>query len=102
MTAALLGLALILLIAVLAVALGALARLLAVRIATPPERRAGLSVTERIALGDSFVARDLSPDETHPIARTAECTDRVADEPAAEPRQDLAVRFPSIASHALR
>ena len=109
MTAALLGLALIVLIAVLAVALGSLTRLLAVRLATPrDERRArdrDLSVAERIALGNSLIARDLRPDGTHPVARTAEQAER-ADEAAAAsetaPRQDLAVHYPTIAAHALR
>lgn len=102
MTAALLGLLFIVLIAVLAVALGSLTRLLAARIVTPREEHERLSVAERIALGNALIARELRPDGTHPVARTAERTDGAAAEPGREPRQDLAVRFPEIAAHSLR
>ena len=102
MTAALLGLLFIVLIAVLAVALGSLTRLLAARIVTPREEHERLSVAERIARGNALIARELRPDGTHPVARTAERTDGAAAEPGREPRQDLAVRFPEIAAHSLR
>ena len=104
MNAALLGLALIVLIAVVTVALGSLTRLLAARIATPREERRGrdLSIAERIALGDELIARDLLPDETHPVARLAPHDGEVPDVPETAPHQDLAARFPTIASHALR
>lgn len=102
MTAAFLGLLFIVLIAVLAVALGSLTRLLAARIVTPREEHERLSVAERIALGNALIARELRPDGTHPVARTAERTDGAAAEPGREPRQDLAVRFPEIAAHSLR
>ena len=102
MTAALLGLLFIVLIAVLAVALGPLTRLLAARIVTPREEHERLSVAERIARGNALIARELRPDGTHPVARTAERTDGAAAEPGREPRQDLAVRFPEIAAHSLR
>lgn len=102
MTAAFLGLLFIVLIAVLAVALGSLPRLLAARIVTPREEHERLSVAERIALGNALIARELRPDGTHPVARTAERTDGAAAEPGREPRQDLAVRFPEIAAHSLR
>ncbi|AXK46487.1 hypothetical protein [Brachybacterium saurashtrense] len=106
MTAALLGLALIVLIAVAAVTLGALTRLLAVRLATPrAQRRAAeqdLSLAERIVLGNSYITRELRPDGTHPVARTAPKTGVDVAGPGREPRQDLAVRFPDIAAHMLR
>ena len=99
MTAAFLGLLFIVLIAV---ALGSLTRLLAARIVTPREEHERLSVAERIARGNALIARELRPDGTHPVARTAERTDGAAAEPGREPRQDLAVRFPEIAAHSLR
>mgnify|MGYP001124969921 CR=1 FL=1 len=102
MTAALLGLLFIVLIALLAVALGSLTRLIAARIVTPPEEHERLSVAERIGRGNALIARELRPDGTHPVARTAERTDGAAAEPGREPRQDLAVRFPEIAAHSLR
>lgn len=106
MTAALLGLALIVLIAVVTVALGSLTRLLAARIVAPREERDGrardLSLAERIALGDALIARDLRPDETHPVARLAPHDGEIPDVPEAVARRDLAVQFPTIASHALR
>ena len=102
MTAAFLGLLFIVLIAVLAVALGSLTRLLAARIVTPREEHERLFVAERIARGNALIARELRPDRTHPVARTAERTDGAAAEPGREPRQDLAVRFPEIAAHSLR
>ena len=102
MTAALLGLLFIVLIALLAVALGSLTRLIAARIVTPREEHERLSVAERIARGNALIARELRPDGTHPVARTAERTDGAAAEPGWEPRQDLAMRFPEIAAHSLR
>ena len=102
MTAALLGLLFIVLIALLAVALGSLTRLIAARIVTPREEHERLSIVERIARGNALIARELRPDGTHPVARTAERTDGAAAEPGREPRQDLAVRFPEIAAHSLR
>lgn len=102
MTAALLGLALIVLIAVVTVALGSLSRLIAARIAAPREEHEDLSGAERIALGNSLIARDLRPDATHPVARTAPHEGASADVPGLAPRQDLAVHFPEIAAHALR
>lgn len=102
MTAALLGLLFIVLIALLAVALGSLTRLIATRIVTPREEHERLSVAERIARGNALIVRELRPDGTHPVARTAERTDGAAAEPGREPRQDLAVRFPEIAAHSLR
>ena len=102
MTAALLGLLFIVLIALLAVALGSLTRLIAARIVTPREEHERLSVAERIARGNALIARELRPSGTHPVARTAERTDGAAAEPGWEPRQDLAVRFPEIAAHSLR
>ena len=106
MTAALLGLALIVLIAVVTVVLWSLTRLLAVRLAAPRDQRRArdcdLSVARRIALGNSLIARDLRPDGTHPVARAAEHADEAAAAPESRPRQDLAVRYPPIASHALR
>ncbi|ATG53422.1 hypothetical protein CFK41_00500 [Brachybacterium ginsengisoli] len=108
MTSALIGLALILLIAVVTVALGALTRLLAARIIAPEAPADGRPLTplERIALGNEIIARDLQPDDTHPVARTA---DRAADHGPATAyddrpmlRQDLALRYPSIAAHSLR
>lgn len=102
MTAALLGLLFIVLIAVLAVALGSLTRLIAARIVTPREEHERLSVAERIARGNALITRELRPDGTHPVARTAERPDGAAAEPGREPRQDLAVRFPEIAAHSLR
>lgn len=107
MTSALIGLALILLIAFTAVALGAAARLLAARIIAPDEPADGpLTPLERIALGNEIIARDLQPDDTHPIARTADPAAghgpaaRYDDRPMQ--RQDLAVRYPTIAAHSLR
>ena len=102
MTAALLGLLFIVLIALLAVALGSLTRLIAARIVTPREEHERLSVAERIARWNALIARELRPDGTHPVARTAERTDGAAAEPGREPRQDLAVRLPEIAAHSLR
>lgn len=102
MTAALLGLLFIVLIALLAVALGSLTRLIAARIVTPREEHERLSVAERIARGNALIARELRPDETHPVARTADRALRRVPEPGREPRQDLAVRFPEIAAHSLR
>lgn len=102
MTAALLGLLFIVLIALLAVALGSLTRLIAARIVTPREEHERLSVAERIARGNALIARELRPDQTHPVARTADPAPRRVPEPGPEPRQDLAVRFPEIAAHSLR
>lgn len=107
MTSALIGFALILLIAVVTVALGAATRLLAARIIAPDEPAHGpLTPLERLALGNEIIARDLQSDDTHPIARTS---DRGPGHgPAAEyddrplPRQELALRYPTIAAHSLR
>ncbi|WP_193103816.1 hypothetical protein [Brachybacterium sp. FME24] len=118
MTSALLGLALILLIAIVAVLLGALTRLLAARIVASGVPRDGsgeharrggrdrggvlLTPLDRIALGNEIIARDLRPDDTHPIARTAPRDARAGWVDAPMQRQDLAVRYPEIAAHALR
>lgn len=107
MTSVLIGLALILLIAVVTVALGAATRLLAVRIIAPRQPADGpLTPLDRLALGNEIIARDLQPDDTHPVARTAE---RAAGHgPAAVhgeqpmPRQDMALRYPTITAHGLR
>ncbi|MGP5640972.1 hypothetical protein ACTXPS_16205 [Brachybacterium tyrofermentans] len=103
MSSALIGLALILLIAVVTVALGALTRLLAARIVGPRSLSdAPLTPLERIALGNEIIARDLQPDDTHPIARTASRDARAGWADGPVQRQDLAVRYPEIAAHALR
>lgn len=132
---ALVGLILIVLIVLAAVILGAGSRLLAARIAgadrlgaagaepagapaagsaEPVGRSAtkrpapprALSTLDRIALGNSLIARDLRPDDIHPVARTVE---RAAGQgPIAEhddrpiQRQDLALLYPTVASHLLR
>lgn len=100
MTSALIGLALIVLIAVVTVALGALTRLLASRIVAPRELHdVPLTPLERLALGNEAIARDLQPDDVHPVARTAarEAEPRRADRPVQ--RQDLAVRHPELVAH---
>ena len=103
MTSVLLGLALILLIALVTVALGSLTRLLAARIITPtPWRGTPLSPMDRIALGNEIIARDLQPDDTHPVARTAPRDAEAGWVDGPMQRQDLAVRYPDIAAHALR
>lgn len=103
MTSALIGLALIVLIALVTVVLGALTRLLAARIIAPREHgRALLSPLDRVALGNEIIARDLQPDDTHPVARTAPRDARTAWVDGPPQRQDLAVRYPDIATHALR
>ena len=106
MTAALLGLALIVLIAVVTVVLGSLTRLLAVRLAAPRDQRRArdcdLSVARRIALGNSLIARDLRPDGTPPVARAAAPAAAAAAAAAARARAGPGRRYPPIASHALR
>jgi hypothetical protein len=102
MTSALTGLALILLIAVVTVALGALARLLAARLVTPRAEHSELSLAERVARGDALVARELRPDGVHPVARAVPPTGEAPAAPGPEPRRDLAVHYPEIAAHALR
>ncbi|MGP5716910.1 hypothetical protein ACTXO9_13615 [Brachybacterium tyrofermentans] len=103
MTSALIGLFLILLIAVVTVAVGALTRLLAARIVGPRSPADDpLTPLERIALGNEIIARDLQPDDTHPIARTASRDARPGWADGPVQRQDLAVRYPEIAAHALR
>lgn len=108
MVSALIGIALILLIALGTVALGSLTRLLAARIAAPRAlEEIPLTPLERIALGNEIIARDLQPDDIHPVARTAApgALARGAHADAANAlvqRQDLAVRYPEIAAHALR
>ena len=100
MTSALIGLTLIVLIAVVTVALGALTRLLASRIAAPRELDdAPLTPRERLAFGNEMIARDLQPDDVHPVARTAahEAEPGRFDRPVQ--RQDLAVRHPEIVAH---
>lgn len=103
MTSALLGLAFIILIAVVTVALGALTRLLAARLVrTDPGEHRDLSIADRLALGNETIARDLQPDDLHPVARTA------ARDTGAElahelmHRPELAVRHPRSAARALR
>ncbi|WP_114853987.1 hypothetical protein [Brachybacterium sp. YJGR34] len=73
MTSALTGLVLIVLLAVLAVVLGGLTRLLASAIAGPAGHGAGRdrSWAARIASADALVARELRPDATQPMARIA-------------------------------
>lgn len=103
MLSVLIGLALILLIAVVTVALGAFARLLAARIVGPRSPAdAPLTPLERIALGNEIIARDLQPDDTHPVVRTASRDARIGWADGPVQRQDLAVRYPEIAAHALR
>ncbi|MGP9843719.1 hypothetical protein [Brachybacterium sp. 107] len=103
MLSALIGLAPILLIAVVTVALGALTRLLAARIVGPRSPvDAPLTPLERIALGNEIIARDLQPDGTHPVARSAARDARIGWVDGPVQRQDLAVRYPEIAAHALR
>ncbi|APX33428.1 hypothetical protein BH708_12650 [Brachybacterium sp. P6-10-X1] len=103
MSSALTGLVLILLIAVVTVALGALTRLLASRVVAPRELRdVPLTPRERIALGHEAIARDLQPDDVHPIARTASREAGAARAPRPVEHQDLALRHPEIAAHVLR
>jgi hypothetical protein len=103
MTSALLGLALILVIALVTVALGALSRLLAARIITPRDgRRTSLSPRDRLMLGNAIIARDLQPDSTHPVARTAPHGAEADWVDGPLQRQDLAIRYPEVAAHALR
>lgn len=103
MTSALLGLTFIVLIALVSVALGALTRLLAVRLvrADPCEHR-DLTAADRIALGNEMIARDLQPDSIHPVARTAAHhtgADLIHD---LMHRPELAMRHPRSAARALR
>ncbi|MGO1227242.1 hypothetical protein ACT3SQ_00670 [Brachybacterium sp. AOP42-C2-15] len=103
MTSALIGLALILLIALVAVGLGTLTRLLASRIIAPRSLESTpLTPLERIALGNEAIARDLQPDSTHPVARTAarDAGTRIGDRPAQE--HELAERYFFAATHGLR
>lgn len=107
MTSALTGLALIVLIAAVTVALGALTRLLAARIITPRSLESTpLTPLERIALGNEAIARDLQPDDTHPVARTAaqmaagDAWEIRGDGSAPEP--ELAHRYFFAATHGLR
>lgn len=103
MLSALLGLALILVIAAVTVALGALSRLLAARIVGPGTRDgAPLTPLDRIALGNELIARDLQPDSTHPVARTA-ARDALPDA-RAEPTGQLepAQRYFFAAPHGLQ
>ncbi|HJG50564.1 MAG TPA: hypothetical protein K8U89_00660 [Brachybacterium faecium] len=107
MTSALLGLALILAIASGAVALGALSRLLAARIVRPDAAaHRELTLADRVALGNALIARDLQPDDLHPVARTSphgatpQGVPCGADGPVQ--RQDLALRYPAVAAHSLR
>lgn len=103
MTSALTGLVLILLIAVVTVALGVLTRLLAARLIAPRELRdAPLTPRERIALGNEAIARDLQPDDVHPVARTASRETGAARAPHSVEHQDLALRHPEIAASILR
>lgn len=103
MTSALIGLALIVLIALITVVLGALTRLLAARIiATRQHGHAPLSPLDRVALGNEIIARDLQPDDTHPVARTDPRNSQTAWADGPLQRQDLTVRYPGIAAHALR
>lgn len=72
MTSAFIGIGLILLIAVVTVVLGGLTRLIAGSLGGPGTRRgAAVPLSERIGRGNGMIARDLRPDETHPVARTA-------------------------------
>lgn len=103
--AVLLGLSLILLIAVLAVALGALSRLLAARIVRPaPAAHRELTLVDRIMLGNELVVRDLQPDSTHPVARTASRDARASREGITPADQELALaqRYYFVSSHGLR
>lgn len=103
MTSALIGLLLILLIAAVTVALGALTRLLAARVVAPRELRdAPLTPRERIALGNEAIARDLQPDDIHPVARTASSEAGAARAAHPVQHQDLALRHPEVAAYILR
>ncbi|MFC7376662.1 hypothetical protein ACFQRD_15440 [Brachybacterium sp. GCM10030268] len=105
MTSALIGIGLILLIALITAVLGTVTRLLAGGIDGPDASRgAPLTLTERIARGDERIARDLRPDETHPVARTAErdATTRAVAAFGPDSRQELAVRHPEIVVPTLR
>lgn len=109
MTSALTGIVLLLAIVVLTVALGALTRLLAAWIAAPrgrgsargPRGSVPATALDRIAVGNALIARDLHPDSTHPVARTAEpgaCPDRAAEEAA---QRELTQRYFFAATHRL-
>lgn len=103
MTSALLGLAVILLIALTSVALGALTRLLAARIVrSDTQEHRELTALERIALGNELIARDLEPDSTRPVARTAARDAQVHGADPALQEPDLALRYYFPATHALR
>lgn len=103
MTSALIGLALILLIAAATVALGMLSRLLAARIVGPSTRDDDpLTPLERLSLGNELIARDLQPDSTHPVARTAARDARVQGGERSLQDPDLALRYCFPAAHALR
>lgn len=103
MTSALIGLVLILVIAAVTVALGALSRLLAARIVGPSTRDdAPLTPLERLSLGNELIARDLQPDSTHPVARTA-AREAHARSGAGSPQElELAQRYFFTATHGLR
>lgn len=107
MTSALTGSALILLIAVVTVALGAFTRLLAARIIAPRSLESvPLTPLERIALGNEAIARDLQPDDTHPVARTAArpavgAAGTVSGDGSAQ-EPELAHRYFFAATHGLR
>ena len=103
MTSALIGLALILLIAAVTVALGALSRLLAARIVGPSSRDgAPLTPLERLSLGNELIARDLQPDSTHPVARTAARDARGQGDERSLQAPDLAQRYFFATTHGLR
>lgn len=103
MTSALLGLALILAIAAVTVALGALSRLLAARIVGPSTPGgAPLTPLDRIALGNELIARDLEPDSTHPVARTAAQDARTGAREGSLQQLEPAQRYFFAAAHGLQ
>lgn len=110
MTSVLIGLALLLALVVATVALGALTRLLAAWIAGPSGRASRheggceeppITVLARIALGNELIARDLQPDATHPVARTADPEPRPVRTDGEAAERELARRYFFVATHRL-
>lgn len=102
MTAALLSLALLVLIPLVTIALGAATRLLAAWIVTPREEHAALRPGDRLLRGNALVVRELQPDGTHPTARLATFVEPPEPSPAHHPRLDLVADHPVLAGHGLR
>lgn len=117
MTSALIGFGFIVLIAATTAALGALTRLLTARVLVPgPERSAAadredggdrprpLHLGERLIGVEATIARELQPDDLHPVARSAGAREQgPMNRPAgADPRLDLAASDPLAATHVLR